>query len=408
MSLTDSVTIRPVELDDLPVVAQIQAASFGGEADAALERLHNNPRYNLSHIIAADYDGQLIGSAIAFPAKMWLSGVPLSVGAVAGVATSPDYRQNGVAAKMMEFLIARMQAEGHALSVLYPFSHHYYEKFDYAPISDSHAYRIATDNLLTSAEGEQVRPFAPDDLSMLRVIYKGQMTWHNGWFSRSNAWWSELIERWSQLVVFEKEEMIEGYCAYEMKTDDQGREVLRIIELFAVEGEAYRGLFSYLATQTGADIIDYLAPPQAPLRHLLKRPVAEGGQNRGWIFNDLCHITPGPMGRIINLDQALTTRFYTRAMSGERVIKITDPLIPTNEAPLLFRVIDGRPETRPAAGFDPHIETDVRTFSQILCGYLTAKDAEYIGRLRADENSCLWLDNLIADSPLFIQAGDWF
>jgi len=28
----------------------------------------------------------------------------------------------------------------------------------------------------------QVRPFTPADLPMMRVIYKGQLTWHNGWF----------------------------------------------------------------------------------------------------------------------------------------------------------------------------------------------------------------------------------
>lgn len=408
MSLIDSVTIRPVLPDELPAVAQVQAVSFGREPDKALARLQQNPRYDTSHIIAADYEGQIIGSAIAFPAKMWLSGVPLSIGAVAGVVTLPEYRQNGVAAKMMDFLITRMVAEEHALSVLYPFSHRYYSKFSYGPISDSHAYRIEANNLLTFEEGQQVRPFTLDDLPMMRVMYKGQMTWHNGWFTRSNEWWVELVERWSRLVVFDNDGMIEGYCAYDIKSDEQGRNIFKVIEMFAVDGTAYRGLIGYLATQDEAGIIEYLAPAQTPLRHLLRQPIAEDAENRGWVFNDLCHITPGPMGRIISLPKALTTRFYTRAMSGERVLKISDPLIPANEEPLLFRVIDGRPETRAANGVEPQVETDIRTFSQILCGYLSAKDAQYIGRLKADEGSCIWLDKLIADTPLFIQAGDWF
>jgi predicted acetyltransferase len=339
---------------------------------------------------------------------MWLSGVPMSVGAVAGVATLPHYRRNGVASKMMKFAIARMVADGYALSVLFPFSHKYYNRFDYGTIGDLHAYQITPKNLMVFEERHNVRPFRPDDLPMMGVMYKGQMTWHNGWFTRSNEWWGQLIERWPHIVVFDNDGLIEGYGAYDLQTNRQGERILRLIEFFAADGAAYRGLIGYLAVQNEADVIEYLAPPDTPLRHLLHQPIADKGLNRGWIFNDLCHVTPGPMGRIINLPAALTTRFYDRTISGERVIKLTDPLLPVNEEPIIFRVVDGRPETQSADGLAPQIATDVCTFSQILCGYLSAKEAQYIGRLQADEGSCSWLDQVIADAPLFIQAGDWF
>ena len=408
MSMIDSVTIRPVLADELPAVAQVRAIGFGGEPEMALNRLQSNPRYNAPHIVVAIYKGKIIGTTTAFSAKMWLSGVPMKIGAVAGVATLPEYRRKGVAAKMMRFIIGKMFNEGDALSILYPFSPAYYNKFDYGTIGDLHAYRIKTDNLRPSEEGHKVRPFAPQDSRMMRVIYKGQMTWHNGWFTRSDEWWEQLINRWPGIMVFDNEGMIEGYYAYDLRNDDDGHSVLNIIELFAADGPAYQGLIGHLARQKEADIVEYLAPPNTPLRHLMRHPMADNAQNRTWIFNDLCHVTPGPMGRIINLSKALTTRFYNRTISGERVLKITDPLIPTNEDALIFRVVDGRPEVHSAKGLTPQIETDIRTFSQILCGYLSAKDAQYIGWLRADESSCSWLDKIIADTPLFIQAGDWF
>jgi len=140
----------------------------------------------------------------------------------------------------------------------------------------------------------------------------------------------------------------------------------------------------------------------------LRQPLADDAENRGWIFNDLCHITAGPMGRIINLSAALTTRFYSRHMSGERIIKVRDPLIQTNEEPMQFRLVDGRAETRPASERKVHLETDISTLSQILCGYMAAMDARRLGRLQADEDTCSWFDQAIVDSPLYIQAGDWF
>jgi predicted acetyltransferase len=140
----------------------------------------------------------------------------------------------------------------------------------------------------------------------------------------------------------------------------------------------------------------------------LHEPFAAEAQNHGWVFNDLCHVVAGPMGRILNLPVALTKRFYTRGLSGERVFKVKDPLIPANEEAIVFRIVDGRAETRPAEGKKVEVETDIRTLSQVMTGYLSARDARRLNRFQTDEDTCSWLDHAISDSPLFIQAGDWF
>jgi predicted acetyltransferase len=408
MPKIDAVTVRPILPDELDTVAHLRSVGFGGDEKTILASMTDHPRYNFSNILIAQLDGEIIGTATVFPSQMWLSGVPLNVGAVAGVAVLPEYRQMGVAAKMMKFAIMKMFAEGDALSVLFPFSHKYYHKFDYGTIGDLHSYRINPHNLIVFEEAHQVRPYTPDDLNTMRVMYKGQLTWHNGWFTRTNEWWDKVIGRWPNIVVFENDGFIEGYYSYEIQTGPKGERELHIREFFAAEDAAYRGLIGYLAAQNEADVIEYLAPPHTPLRHVLHQPIADDAQNRGWIFNDLCHVTPGPMGRIINLATALTKRFYSRHMSGGRVIKAIDSLIPTNEEPLLFRLVDGRAETQSAGDKKPDIEVDICTLSQILCGYLSAMDARRLGRLNASEDTCSWLDQAIVDSPLYIQAGDWF
>lgn len=408
MSIIDAVTIRPMLPAEVERVADLLTIGFGGEKSQRLAMLQGNPRFDSSHLIVAEYAGAIVGTATVFPAQMWLSGVPVKVGAVAGVTVQPEQRQQGIAARLMEVAIERMFAAGLAMSILFPFSPKYYNKFGYGVIGEVHTYRLNPANLTVFEEGHQVRPFEAIDLPMMRVMYKGQMTWHNGWFTRSNGWWDELIRRWPQMMVFENDGMIEGYYAYDLETSDQGQRVLRVREFFAAENQAYRGLMSYLAAQTEADVIEYYAPPDTPLRHMLRQPVADQAQNRGWIFNDLCYVAAGPMGRVINLREALTTRFYKRGLSGERVLRVADPLIPSNEQPIVFRIVDGRAETRPSDSATPQIETDIKTISQILAGYLSAKDAHLLGRFETDEDTCSWLDQALADSPLFIQPGDWF
>jgi len=404
----NTVNVRPMIPAELEDVAHLRAIGFGGDKERASNAIKNNPRYELTDILVAEQAGKIIGTGTIIPAQMWLSGVPLKVGAVAAVTVLPEHRRQGVAAKIMQATIARMYANQQALSVLFPFSHKYYRQFDYGVIGDLHAYQIHTSNLTVSEEGHNVRPFTLDDLPTIRVLYKGQLTWRNGWFTRSNAWWDKIISQWPNIMVFDDGDMVGGYYSYELKTDENDNRILQIKEFFASSAEAYQGLISYLAAQNEADLIEYLAPPDTPLRHNLRQPVAADAKNRGWIFNDLCHITPGPVGRIINMPQALTTRFYTRGMSGERVLKVTDPLIPANEEPIVFRLVDGRAETKPAGDRHPQVETDVTTLTQILCGYLKAMDAYRLGRVKADEDTCSWLDKIIVDAPLFIQAGDWF
>jgi predicted acetyltransferase len=405
----DTVIIRPMIPDELEAVAHVRAIGFGISEEKALNAFKNDPRYDASHTLVADDGGQIIGSATVFPAKMWLSGVPMSIGAATAITVLPEFRGSGIAAKMTRFVILRSFEEGHALSVLFPFSHQYYSKFGYRTISDLHVYRIQRDNLDVSAEeAAKVRPFNPTDLRMMRVMYKGQLTWHNGWFTRSDEWWDKLVQSWPKLMVFDNDGMIEGYYAYDIKINDSNERVLHLKEFFAPEGPTYRALIASLAAQDEAEIIQYLAPADTLLRYSLRQPTAHRAQNHEWIFKDLCYVTPGPMGRIINLPKALTSRFYTRGLSGERILQVTDPLIPANETPLVFRLVDGRAETRPAEAGKPQIETDIATLSQVLCGYMKAIEAYRLGLLKASEETCTWLDKIIVDTPLYIQPGDWF
>lgn len=406
MNVAD-VTIRPMQSNELDRVAELRAIGFGGQKELLLARIKEDPRYNESHILVAEGQGQLVGTASMFPVQMWLSGVPQPTGAVAAVTVLPEFQRAGIAAKMMQTLLTNMHAVGLSLSMLFPFSHQYYQRFGYAVVSDLHVYTIDPKNIAVTGDTSKVRPFQADDLPMLRVVYKGQLTWHNGWFTRSNAWWSKILERWQNVVVFENDGFIDGYFIYLPKTGPNGERIWHVREFFAAEPAAYQGLLAYLAAQE-LDVIEYLAPADTPLRYSLRQPVAAGGQTRHWIFKDLCHITAGPMGRIIDLPKALTSRFYTRGVSGERVLKVTDPLLPANEAPIVFRLVDGRAETRPAGDTTPQIETDIATLTQLLCGYLSAANARRLGRFKTDADTASWLDKIMVDSPLFIPAGDWF
>ena len=91
--MLDQVTIRPILPDELDGVAYLRAIGFGRTKEMMLSMLHSDPRYSYSNIIVAEYEGEMIGTATVFRAQMWLSGVPVSLGAVAGVTVLPEFRR---------------------------------------------------------------------------------------------------------------------------------------------------------------------------------------------------------------------------------------------------------------------------------------------------------------------------
>ncbi|MDM8528493.1 GNAT family N-acetyltransferase [Anaerolineales bacterium HSG24] len=413
--MSDLITVRSLAISkaDFESFAHVQSVCFGVEEKEAYNTLMDNPRYNTSHVIAAEINGKVIGVAIMFPAKLWLSGVPIDIGAIARLGVLPDYRNQGVASQMMETLVKKAAEKEYAFASLFPASPQYYQKFGFGVVGDLHVYQLSPKNIMDFEEKEMVRNFEESDLSTMRAMYKGQMTWHNGWLSRSDEWWNKIINKWPKIVVFDNDGEIDGYLAYETVTNEEGQTVLKVKEFFAAEGEAFRGLIGYMSSKTDVDVIEYLAPPDTPLKHSLNQPRTideiDRGSGYGFNFYDLSHVTTGPMARITTLHIALTKRFYARHMQGQRIIKLTDPFIPENETTIIFRLVDGRAESKIATpNKAPQIETDVRIFTQILSGYLPAIDAQRLGLLKANEDTCSWLDKAVADSPLYIPSGDWF
>ena len=106
--MSNPVTVRSATLDDLDEIARVKTVCFGGDLGRRRRAMENNPKYNYRDMVVAEIDGHIAGTGMAFSTQMWISGVPLPMGAVAGVATLPEYRSRGVASAVMQALIEKM------------------------------------------------------------------------------------------------------------------------------------------------------------------------------------------------------------------------------------------------------------------------------------------------------------
>ncbi|MEL6307683.1 MAG: GNAT family N-acetyltransferase [Chloroflexota bacterium] len=78
------------------------------------------------------YDGErVVGSAYALHMTQNVRGKLLSMGGVAGVTSMPTYRRRGHVKRLLVELFSQMNAQGMAVSTLYPFRESFYERLGY-------------------------------------------------------------------------------------------------------------------------------------------------------------------------------------------------------------------------------------------------------------------------------------
>lgn len=403
------INVRPMATDESDEVARLRSVGFEYDQAKIRQSMEADVRGTNKYIVVAETGGELAGTAMAFPTQMWVSGVPLQMSAVGAVTTAPDHRGKGVCAAMMDYLLDRMYRDEMAITALFPADHRIYHRHGYTSVATWHSYRLSPRYLLPFALAENVRPFAAEDLRSIQSIYRGQqLSQADGRLTRSASWWQnkltapEALSGDNHIVVYD-DGGVEGYMSYAV-TDN----TLNILEMFTYSDEAYCGLWGYLAQQSRIELITYLAPPDDPVYRLCRLPVGEQTYFGSFNYTHLYQAVSGFMLRIVHLAEALTSRFYPHDMMGHRILKITDPQLSANETPIRFRIVDGRPEAQPAPDEAPHITTDIATFSQIFCGYVSPAEARRLGQLQADDESVAWLGKAMQTKPLFIHRGDWF
>lgn len=81
-------------------------------------------------------EGVLMADLEVYDFKNHFGNGILSCAAVGGVATKPEYRRGGSVRAMFNYLFEDAPKQGWDISILYPFSEEYYQKFGYSAISD--------------------------------------------------------------------------------------------------------------------------------------------------------------------------------------------------------------------------------------------------------------------------------
>lgn len=419
---------RPITKEELPHFLDLVSQGFREDAHEFAEwYTRDDARYTFREcrVWETEARGMVAGLAL-FERECLLNGVGLPAGLVAGVVVPPEHRRQGFAVAMLDEMLKECYARKLPLSLLFPYSIPFYNRLGYGIVSYAWYLEFPLDQLTDFDERSLVRRMTPEHLPAMQRLYEQERKKHNGWFNRS-AWdWQENLmdlsgrRKWPRkvegmVIPGEGDELL-GYLTYTLANAEDGSQsrVLSIREWVndSTDPTGWRALAGFVAAQRAqAHFLRYTAPLNFPLLHTLReRKTFRQRRATEFEFRDTLIYASGMMGRIIHLEEALRQRPYPQAITGECLIQMRDPQLPANEAPHYLNVANGQATvacSQPAHPL-PSAIADVRTWSEIYAGTLSAEDARLVKRLECDASTASFLTALFACRPWYIHATDWF
>ncbi|MFD0696043.1 enhanced intracellular survival protein Eis [Paenibacillus sp. GCM10027628] len=217
-------------------------------------------------------DGALAAKLTILPFHTWLGGKSFAMGGIAGVATWPEYRRNGMVGQLLSQSLKTMKEAGQTVSFLAPFKFEFYRKYGWEVYVEYLKYEIPSDKLpeFQAAEGSRIVRVAKD-WELLHPIYEAYAIRFNGMLVRDEFWWKERYFRFKKgtvAIYCNPQGEHKGYVFYQVKD-----KVATIHEMVFLDEEARRGLWKFIADHDSMiDKVELNAPIDDALPFLTHDP----------------------------------------------------------------------------------------------------------------------------------------
>jgi predicted acetyltransferase len=408
--------IRPARTSDIRSLAEIWARAFPGErtVDQRVRQMEAGGVYGGAETawIAVDDTDRPVGGFRAYSLMQHVHGAVLPMMGLAAVAVNDGARRRGLGAKLCRTALRHAYARGDVLSVLYPFRPSFYDALGWGLAGVLHRYRFRPESLPVTHEAPRVHVVA-EPVALISGCYDAVAAISNGLIVRSPRIWRQHLD-WPGLHVIAL--VVDGACrAYciahfdpQPLTEDS---ILTIRELFALDGEAYAELLSWVSLQRNQwGYVVYDASPAEQFDLRLIEPRTPGCDVARTLFAYTASLIRGPMVRLVNVEKALTHRVWPQGTEQIRLV-VTDDIIPQNNASLDVRISGGRASAeravtaRHSSPDAVELRVDVRTLTQIYLGETDVSGALALGRAGVSGDAVTnakRLDAILRTEPPFI------
>ncbi len=390
-----AVEIRPAHKDEMldfgAVAAYVYAGTFGDEPDNIASQA-NKPEWTLCAFV----DGVMASTFSTLPFKMSALGNTVDLGGITTVGTLPEFRRQGLVRKITTQAISDMHDKGQAVTTLWASQAAIYQRYQFAMAGVRRNYLVDTVDIGFFDGNMGSCTVAGSDLDegfdTLKTVYDEFIADRMCYIKRRTGTW-----RYNVLAQDESEGPVHialckdnstsvGYVAYTMRggrVDHRSRShQLNIRDLVALNGDAYRSLWRFIASHDMVGRVSWsTAPMDDPAMELFMEPrMLHCQDNEGiWL-------------RIVDVEKALTERGYVN--SGSIRIGIAqDDLAPWNTGTYEVEVSPQGAMVRKVEG-EGDLQLSVKALASLYSGFRNATELGRYGLLAGDSNSLARADNI--------------
>ncbi|MDP1513264.1 GNAT family N-acetyltransferase [Paenibacillus sp. CMAA1739] len=345
------------------------------------------------------FDGHNLNAKLTLlPLQVYIHGQVFDMGGIAGVATWPEKRREGMVSRLLTHALEEMRSAGQSLSFLHPFSFAFYRKFGWETYTEYKKYVIPIDKFPAKFKTEGTVKRDVKNISELDQVYQSYASRYNGTLVRDKAWWQKRIlnENYRTAVYYTDAGNPQGYALYKIE-DKQ----LNCDELVYENETARRALWTYFANHdsmiTQGKFI--YVPADDNLPYLLDDPRIQQ------------ETVPYFMGRIV--DAVAFVQRYPFEQSGEETsltLQLTDQYAPWNEGVWRLTITaEGhghldRVDTSNLSdnATEADLEMGIQSLTTLLLGYQQANDLYKWGRIKGNSKSVAALKRVIPIKQTFL------
>jgi len=377
--------IRPITRDEFDEYRQSFARSFFMSQERADSFPYLEKDMDLSRTRVLFENKRMMSLVQIMPFQVWFNDMKIPMGGLATLLTLPENRRRGYTRRMLEYCLEDMKDNGFAISVLYARLLGLYRKFGWEVASKFEYYSFHPDHLaeMPDVKGE-IMPFDEKQIELVNAVYDKFAKTKTCMLVRDKKHWiNRVLGKYSYLWKNSKQE-IEGYITYNLVPTEGGWKA-DVRELVTLTHEARCGIFAFLKKLLPQIVrITFQDPTDELSFSYFSHFSNPAFPNRG-VETKICL---GFMLRIIDMKKAFEFKRYSPELKGEVVFEVEDQLTPWNDGTFSLTVEKGEAclnKTSKLCQFS----CDIRTISQIYCGYLDLIQAANIGQLTIKNNTDL-------------------
>jgi len=338
-------------------------------------------------------EGKLEAKLTLLPLHAYIQGKSVSMGGIAGVATWPENRRQGLVSKLLTHTLETMNESGQMLSFLHPFLIPFYRRFGWEIYCEYKKYTIPVVKLPPKADVPGRVERDRSDVELLNTLYTGFASRYNGTLERTRDWWENSVmdAEGHHAVFYSQLGEPEGYVLYKIEKKEL------IIDEFVYSNEqARRGLWTFLCNHdsmiTQASL--KLAPADDILPYLLPDPRIPQ------------ETYPYFMARLVNAKAFIENYSFSPGFAGKVTLEIKDAFAPWNAGVWEWTMSEeGRAQFVPFTGgaVSTELTCEIGTLTVILLGYKRPEELYRYGGLTGDAAAAAWLEQVIprAETALF-------